>query len=142
MFKPYSLYMSLGTLPFIGMCFLVLFGKDDLNIKFIQAFNAYGFMIFSFMLGSYWGLLVDKKDNTSQHWYFLISNSLAVLAWILYLFLNNLYWSLFLVSGFILLVLIDYNMLKNSIIPEHYFKQRCIITFIVCISIIIVGHTL
>jgi hypothetical protein len=136
----------LGALPFL--CAVLLSLSPYLNLpnyfggniaypafKSKALMHSYGAIILSFLAGIQWG---SYLHNTKQIQLLIISNIIAVFAWLsLMVFATKL--ALFiLLIGFITTLITDFYSNKNQIIPLWFWELRKRISIIVCLSILTV----
>ena len=130
---------SLGAIPFIFCALLIIFGVnqaffiDDIRI----ALNIYGLVVLSFLAGAHWGMQLTINNNVSIY-LAILSNIVAVSAWLSYLLFPIKFWLIVLAVGFLILLFIDYCLLQLKLIDVSYLKLRFIVTFLVCSLLILV----
>lgn len=132
--------MYAGTVPFL-LCTLLLIFKIWI-IPFLgnvqTVISIYGLVIASFMAGIHWGQHLKWTDRWSIYLP-ITSNLNVVLLWVLYLTVPFKLFSIALDVTFLVLLLIDKKLFKASIITQHYYYIRCIVTLVVIISLTISG---
>ena len=136
--KIFFIYLSyLGTIPFIfcSICFV-----NELHfVPYLgsteKILSGYGLVITSFMAGSHWGqhLNINSKWNTYLP---ILSNMNAVLLCLSFLIFSFKTLLIIFMCSFLILILIDSKLFRESLISYAYFKARCSVTLIVIISLI------
>lgn len=96
--------------------------------------SAYGLLIVSFMAGVNWGTYLYKAQDISLN-LFILSNVIALTAWFAFLYAPFELTVLIFICAFAILLLIDYKLYTSSLISQHYFKTRCIVTGLVVVSL-------
>ena len=134
--------MILGIAPFFALAIVIVFFNMPQNIHFKAQvfFNLYALVIAVFISGSHWGLL-QAATNRHIPVFLVITNVLSLLLWCTYGLLRPPLF--YYVIGIIYLILlsIDYNLLKIGCIRLAYFKLRLMVTCAVLLLIVIVGAT-
>lgn len=134
----YAWLAYLGAIPFV-LCALLI-TKNHLHIYSVfstfDVINSYALVITVFMAGIYWGIFLGS-EKTGLRALLPGSNIITVLVWLAYLFLNSPYILLVYFIAFMLLVLIDFRLLKTGIITAYYFKLRCGVTAVVLSSLLL-----
>jgi hypothetical protein len=122
-----------GALPFVGCAMLQLFGLREVallgDLKTVA--SAYGLTIVSFTAGVHWGQhLEGRRANPNL---LVASNAVALAAWIGFLLLSPLIFSLVLVFLFGALYVMDTQLHPQS----DYLLTRRNVTLIVSASLIL-----
>ena len=121
-----KLLVYAGALPFVVLTLLAL---SDVSSKYFQpssALKLYALAIGSFVCGSHWGVYLLKNLPINL---FITSNIFTILLWVTFMLVENYE---FIYSGILLLLLfIDYFLLKTNVISKEYFKIRKAITVVV-----------
>lgn len=125
-----------GTLPFIFAALALGLGIETMpvlgNIK--QVLSVYGLVIASFMAGSHWG----QQLSLNQPWknvLILTSNVQAIALWGAYVMLSFSALMLWLLLSFLLLLWVDYQLMRAGIVLKAYYQLRFRITAIVSIML-------
>lgn len=136
---PYLTYA--GTIPFIFCTILLAFGINQLPVlggAVANILSVYTLIILSFLAGSHWGQHFNLKDT----WGFylpIFSNLLAVALWAAFLIFDFKFLLVTFSVAFVILLFIDYRLLKDGIITNQYFKIRFNVTTIAVLMLILAG---
>jgi len=141
-----KLLTYLGALPFLFAAFLSLssyislpeiLGRDIAyaGFKAKALMHSYGVVILSFLAGIQWGICLYNNNKTKL---LLISNVLAIMAWLSLMSFASKFALSILLLGFIIALLADRNAYKNQIIPEWFWQLRKNISVIVCLALLVV----
>lgn len=149
-------YLTLaGAIPFVFCTLLLITNVSSLpdgipvlaGYPTMMVVKVYGIVIASFMAGSHWGThlhLISEKGyssdttkNTKIWSYYLplISNLIAIGLWLAFITLSDSCFFIILISNFLLMLVVDWFLIKADIIQLDYFKIRCLITAIVVLSL-------
>jgi hypothetical protein len=97
--------------------------------------HSYAVVIISFLAGIQWGVCLHDHKQSKL---ILISNVLAIMAWLsLMAFASKLALSILLL-GFIFALIADRKAYMNQLIPDWFWQLRKKISFIVCLALSIV----
>lgn len=138
-----KLYMWLayaGALPFIFCAVLISTGYNHLHLfgELSTILNAYSLVIVVFMAGIYWGLYLNQ-NQVGNIYLLLISNMIAILTWLAFLYISMPLTLLFYSVVFAILLIIDNGLLRCGIINREYFVTRCLVSAIV-ISCLLIAY--
>lgn len=141
--KNNKLYMWLayaGALPFIFCAVLITAGYSHAYMvgELSTIISSYSLVIVVFMAGIYWGLHFSQNHVTTIN-LLLISNIIAILTWLAYLIINMPLTLLMYSAVFVLLLIIDYRLLRYNLISKEYFSTRCIVSAVV-ISCLLISY--
>ncbi len=133
----YILITYAGALPFIACALMLYSGINHLNFlgPVNQAVAVYALIIISFIAGVHLGTYLFYNTKTPKS-FFIISNIVAVLAWISLLFASPANASLILVGAFIYLLGVDFLLKREKFITQTYFTTRLIVTAISTVSLL------
>lgn len=121
----------LGLLPFIGSAVALHLAPSAFYLLSLKVWSV---IIQSFICGSHWGLALSNARTK----YILASNLICCIAWLEFLSLNTKYFILMSCCNFLVLLVLDYQMLQEDYIKLTYFKKRFIASTIV-ISIMLLS---
>jgi len=135
----------LGTLPFVFA--LLIASYDYMNVSTYIDYNinfarfksyaiahSYGSIIVAFLAGIQWGVSLHQDDTKR---YFIISNLLALLAWISLGAFASFTGISILLFCFLLALLIDRHAFHADIIPDWYWQLRKNVTLCVVVTLIL-----
>ena len=136
---PYLMYA--GSLPFVlcATCFitntpnLYIFGPVE------KILSIYGLIILSFLSGIHWGQHLYINKGIWLHILPIFSNIIVLSIYFCVLVLDFKMLVLIFILSFIIILIIDYNLMKKGLISNHYFQTRFSVSVIVIISLIISG---
>ena len=132
-----------GLIPFVGLTLFLAFGITVLPAlgSTVQVFGLYSLMIAVFISGSHWGQHLGLDDQ----WVVFLpitSNLITVILWLVFLACSFTVITFTFVIAFVILLGIDYKLLKTGHISGHYFRMRFVVTAIVCLMLVITGFSL
>jgi hypothetical protein len=133
-----------GTLPLIGSAVLLYFpmmvptalpmaGLDAALIA-----SAYSAVIISFLCGIHWAAYLFFADRCPRH-LLIISNVIALLAWLSLLLGNQLATTLLQAGCFVFLLAMDVKLRNAGIHAEWFFRLRRNATIIVVICLVLIA---
>lgn len=138
---PLTRFLALfGATPFVIGAFGPIAGFDlatqygDLAVAAL----AYGLTIASFMAGVHWGTAISRTDTLPIN-LFVTSNVLAVVAWLVFLFLAVHLAAIALAVVFLVLLLIDWRLWKAGVINSDYWKTRFWVTVLVVVCLLLMA---
>lgn len=131
-----------GAIPFIAGAIAILFNFASVPIlgDVKNALNVYGLIIAIFMAGAHWGLHLNlnEKDNTAwDHKLPICSNLISVFLWFAFIVITPKSLLITFILSFLLLLLIDWRLMKTNLISKQYFKTRLIVTSTVICSLFV-----
>ena len=133
------LFLALaGSLPFIVGAAILWFGPVAYAGSTVQAIITYAAVILSFLGGIQWGIGISVCESApkSAQSLFLLSVVPSLLSWAM-LFIDAAGAKLIVaVCLFGFVWVIDALLLLQKLIPNWFFRLRCIITFIVIVSLL------
>ena len=137
----FSYLMYAGTLPFIlsAICLMLHIQELPLLGSTEVMLSAYGIVIASFLAGSHWG---QHLHINKSHWSIalpILSNLIAVALWIGFLTLSFRMLVALLSIIFVILLMIDRQLLKGHFITDLYFKARFFVSSIALVSLMLSG---
>jgi hypothetical protein len=127
-----------GALPFLFAAVLLLLGVNSLPVlgEIARLVAIYGLVIASFMAGCHWGMHLTLGKPFSI-WLPITSNVIAVFLWLVFSMLPQIFmWGL--IAAFLVLVMIDYCLDKQALLPTGYWKTRLMVTALVVVSLLII----
>lgn len=132
----YILVTYAGALPFVACAVMLYSGINEVSLlgSVEKIVAVCGLILISFVAGIHLGiyLLYNTKTHKSL---LLISNILAVIAWLTIMF-APIHISISTLTGvFGYLLLVDYLLKKENLISLNYFTTRLIVTFISAITL-------
>ena len=101
-------------------------------------FIRYAVVIISFIAGSHWGMCYQHKTSHIP----LVSNLITLVAWVCLAMPQASVAGLVLLSLFIALFIVDCALYKARRITRHILQYRGLLTTIVLLSILFLGHYL
>ena len=136
----------LGALPFLFAAFISLspymslpeFLGGDIAYAGFKAkalMHSYGVVILSFLAGIQWGICLYNDKQTKL---LLISNILAIMAWLSLMAFASKFALSILLLGFIVALLADRKTYMNQLIPDWFWLLRKKISAIVCLALLVV----
>jgi hypothetical protein len=142
----YQTLTYLGTIPFlfaalIGLSpYLIIpdFIGGDIAYSGFKAkalMHSYAVVILSFLAGIQWGISFQQDKPTRL---LLVSNVLAILAWLSLMAFATKFALSVLFFGFIIALITDLLAHNNQLIPTWFWQLRQKASFIVCLSLLIV----
>ena len=125
----------LGALPFVIFTLLETTSLRINSFDTLLALNAYGAVILSFLGGAQWGFATqchsqDTSDNGDTARNFCLSIIPSLLGWA-GLIVDDILGLWVLISGFVLVLFMDFRMVKLGLAPDWYPKLRMPLTLIV-----------
>ena len=133
---PWLIY--LGGLPFVALSLALLTGEytAEMEARLQSALGGYSFVIAAFMAGTHWGQHWHMREEVSFY-LLVLSNVLAIALWV-GLVLLAFKAALVLCSAvFIVLLGIDYTLLRLRQLEARYFAHRLRITVVVLASLMV-----
>jgi LytS/YehU family sensor histidine kinase len=134
----YILVTYAGALPFIA-CAIMLYS----GIHTVEGFGSvsnisavFALIIVSFIAGLHLGTYLLYRTKTPKP-LFIISNVIAVIAWISLLVTNIKVATAVLVFAFVYLLLVDYMLRRELFLSKSYFNTRLIVTLITTGSLLV-----
>ena len=126
-----------GALPFVFCAALMALGHRHIALagELPTIINTYSLVIIVFMSGIYWGLYFNGQIY-QKIYLLIISNIITILSWFAFLFIGMPIVLLFYSVMFLILLIIDYKLLEESVITQNYFKTRMTVTAIVIASLL------
>jgi hypothetical protein len=133
-----------GTLPLIGSVILLYFptmiapalpmaGLDGAVIA-----STYSAVIISFLCGIHWAAYLFFADRSPRN-LLIISNIVALLAWVSLLLANQLAAALLQAACFVFLLGLDVRLRDAGIYTERFFRLRRNATLIVVICLLLIA---
>jgi len=137
--KIYSILAIAGTAPFIACAILTLAGIYSVEpFGRLDALAAtYGLGIISFLAGTHWATCLYKAAITPFN-LFISSNGLFLTVWFVYVLAGVGPVLLTQFLAFVILLLIDYRLLRVGLISEHYFGVRAMATALASVSLLVI----
>lgn len=127
----------LGAIPFLVAALCSLLGVNEL--PYLGATQpllfSYATLIASFMAGTHWGYVV--RSNSTFNLILFASVITVLILWILWSSSRTVTYPLFLVPIYLLLLGLDYLLLKYNYEERFYFKMRTGITSLVILSLLV-----
>lgn len=121
-----------GAIPFVGLTILAVSGSDWLSINPAQALLTYGAVIVSFISGIHWAQALNHEKQSGLLWH---SNIVALLAWLSSLLSTSVGVPI-LIFCLVYLLVLDYQLFKQTIITACFWRLRLQITSIVLLSLL------
>lgn len=126
-----------GAIPFMASAVLLFTGHTSHPILGDVSFaiTAYAIIIATFMSGAHWGqhLHLQSPWNTALS---IISNIITVTLWFAFITQPTALVVLHVIVALVSQLVIDALLFKHRIIDQPYFLTRCIVTSIVCASLV------
>lgn len=136
--QSYTWLMYAGTLPFLACAILPFVGITHLPQlgTFEEVAAVYALVIATFMAGTHWGLYLGCDKNSPEN-LFIHSNIITVVLFFTFLLANDRVILLVSIVAFLYLLVRDYTLQKKSVLSQHYWRSRCYVTAIVCLSLVV-----
>jgi hypothetical protein len=142
--KP-KLLTYLGAIPFILALAIACYGYFDLSeltgkeirftrFKSYMMAHTYGAVIVAFLAGIQWGVSLNQPTDKQ---YFIISNVLALMAWISLFSFASFSGVATILAAFLLALIIDKHAHQNGLIPTWFWLLRIRISIIVISSLLL-----
>jgi hypothetical protein len=136
----------LGVLPFLFAVFISISPHMNLpdflggeiayaGFKAKALLHSYAVVILSFLAGIQWGVCLHDNKQTKL---ILISNVLAIMAWLSLMAFASKFALSILLFGFIIALIADSKAYKNQLIPKWFWHLRMKVSVIVCLALLIV----
>lgn len=122
-----------GTLPFIFCVFGLLLTK--LNLSFHQIAGAYAAVIIAFLCGIHWAIYLFFAEKCPMN-LLISSNILALVAWMSLLIHLAYITYIIQITCFAVLLLLDFKLTIQGILPKWFWKLRRNATLIVSLSLV------
>jgi hypothetical protein len=125
---------GLGLLPFLAGFYLQINQLDWLAFSGRTLFMTYSAIILSFMSGALWGQSLEHSREVTLFKLPIITNVIALLAWLCLLFNQSSLAIGVLFSGYLLLLLTEWYWREQGDFPNGYYPMlRLLLTSIVCV---------
>lgn len=136
----------LGALPFLLAVFISLNPYLNLpeslggkitfaDFKAKALMHTYAAVILSFLAGIQWAVSLNDIKHSKL---LLVSNFIAIIAWLSLLFFASKIALFLLLLGFIMALIADHYAYKNQLLPEWFWLLRKKISLIACLAILFV----
>ncbi|MFK8028174.1 MAG: DUF3429 domain-containing protein [Gammaproteobacteria bacterium] len=137
----YILASYAGALPFIACAMMLYAGINNVGSlgSVHEITSVYALIIISFIAGVHLGTYLFYSTKTPKS-LFIISNIIAIAAWMTLLFASQANAILILVGAFIYLLGVDYLLKREMFISSTYFVARLIVTAISAGSLLFVAN--
>ncbi len=143
-FKP-KLLTYLGTIPFLFALAIACYGYFDLKESFgaeirftrfksYMVAHTYGAVIVAFLAGIQWGVSMNQPSNRQ---YFIISNVLALMAWISLFAFASFNGIVVILLAFVFALLVDRHAYQAGIISAWFWQLRVRISAVVMLSLLL-----
>ena len=143
-FKP-KLLTYLGTIPFIFALAIACYGYYDLKeifgaeiqftrFKSYMVAHTYGAVIVAFLAGIQWGVSLNQPTDKQ---YFIISNVLALMAWISLFAFASFNGIVIILLAFIFALVVDRHAYRAALIPEWFWQLRVRISAVVILCLLL-----
>ena len=131
--------MLMGATPFLACALLPLIGVEEIvGLGGVdQLASSYGMAILCFLTGVHWATQLYSGDAAPVN-LFVGSNVIFLAVWFTYVF-TELPWALATqLVAFLLLLAIDFRLLREGLITAHYLLMRGIATALACFSLLLI----
>ncbi|MGB5440968.1 MAG: DUF3429 family protein [Gammaproteobacteria bacterium] len=137
--KLYTILAIAGAAPFLVCAILPLAGIDRVEpfgrLDVLAA--TYGLGIISFLAGVHWATALYKATGTPFN-LFVGSNVVFLGVWFVYV-LAGIGWVLLTqLLALLVLLLVDYRLLRVGLITSHYFGMRALATALASVSLVVI----
>ncbi len=122
-----------GTIPFVGLTLMALMNWEWLSIPVSQALLIYAGIIASFISGIHWTIALNKQSAERLLWR---SNITALVAWLGAMQIMP-FSSILLLLCFAYLLLLDYQLYQQKVIPNWFWRLRLQASSIVIIFLLV-----
>ena len=142
--KP-KLLTYLGATPFLLALAMASYGYFDLSemtgkeirftrFKSYMMAHTYGAVIVAFLAGIQWGVSLNQPSNKQ---YFIISNVLALMAWVSLFSFASFAGVVTLVAAFTLALWVDRHAHRAGLIPDWFWQLRLRISALVILTLLL-----
>jgi CBS domain containing-hemolysin-like protein len=142
--KPRTL-TYLGFLPFLLALLIAVYGHFGLSeylsyelrfsrFKSYMVAHTYGAVIVAFLGGIQWGISLHNPTNQQ---YFIVSNVLALLAWVSLFMFASLTGVALITTAFVMALWVDRHAFHNGLLPGWFWTLRKRISLLVISSLIV-----
>ena len=126
-----------GLVPFIGLGVMVLLGEGEFASRAALAMVTYGAVIFSFIGGLHWGLvLLHSQGSVGRLSIIALGIGPSLLAWLAILVSLKLALVL-LVMGFAALLGLDFAAHRSGRVPSWFLSTRIVLTCVVIACLLV-----
>lgn len=132
----YSVLMLMGATPFLACALLPVAGVEDLGRlgRPEQLASTYAMAILCFLTGVHWATQLHASSAAPFN-LFVGSNAVFLAVLVAYV-ASSLQWALATqLLAFLLLLAIDFQLLRSGLISRHYLRMRFIATALACFSL-------
>ena len=128
----------LGLIPFIVFSFTYFFISANglLKPQFLHYFTVYGAIILTFLSGIHWGVQLKNEIKLKINLY-ILSNVIALLAFLILAIRLELLQLIFLLFGFSAILLVDLSLYLKGCYTKSYISLRVSITVSVLLLILL-----
>ncbi len=139
----YAWLAYLGIAPFLVAAIMIALGQLQLILvgDLTYFVNSYGLVIVAFMSGIHWGQYISVENSRMLN-LLLSSIFIALIAWSTFLLATIKFTLAVYVILFTILLAIDAKLYSVRVISKQYFVTRCIVTFMVILSLVITMYGL
>ena len=131
--------MLMGLTPFLACALLPFIGVEEISGlgRLDQLASSYGMAILCFLTGVHWATQLYSSDAVPFN-LFIGSNVIFLVVWFSYV-AASLQWALAAqLLSFLLLLAIDFRLLRNGLITGDYLRMRIAATLLACISLFVI----
>lgn len=120
-----------GLVPFVAALLMMVMQQSLYGLNGIDMFITYSAIILSFLTGIWWGIRLVRPE-VGLVW-ILVSNAIAVLAWIALLVSQTLFALAILALGYLTVWFGDSRLNSSGLIRRSYFNFRTLLSTVVII---------
>jgi len=131
---PFIFALSIACYDYFNLQSVFDFEVRFTRFKSYMIAHTYGAVIIGFLGGIQWGI---SLKSTTKHSYFLISNLLALMAWLSLFTFASFFGIAILVLAFLLALGIDRHAYKAELIPEWFWQLRLHISSVVILTLVL-----
>lgn len=124
----------MGVLPFLFLGFTKTIQVSIFDTTMLLP--TYGAVIISFICGIHWAAFLFFSEKCTHH-LLIQSNVITLLGWVSILPAVSYFTEILQILCFIYLLLLDFELYKNQVIPSWFFKLRTRVTLLVVLALVI-----
>ena len=137
------IYLSYaGLIPFVLLTILLFIDINPLSslVSVQNVLSVYGILIASFVAGSHWGISLSLPEDLHLTFIVILTNIIAILLWLGFLFLSFRMLLLMLISIFIIELISDYIIYSKHATDKIYMKSRFYVSSILIITLFFIWY--
>lgn len=127
-------FLACALFPLVGIYAIEPFGRFNLLA------GSYGLAIICFLAGTHWAVYLLKQAEIRIN-LFIGSNAVLLAVWFVFVTASVTWTLVSQLAAFVLLLLIDYHLLRIAVISSGYFRVRAIATSLAAVSLLVILMT-